>query len=292
MVLASGAFVINDSLFKLATGELPVFQALFLRGVAAAIWCLPMVFITRSAHRMGMIFDRWALLRNVFEIIAVFCFLNALARMPIADISAIGQLSPMLLLIGAALIFKERLGRMQIVLILCGFVGALLVAQPQAGSVSPFMVLGLIAAVAVAGRDLVARQLPAAMPGPVVAYGAVIMVMVASGIAMVLFDDWVDPSLQTLGYLLGSGFFLMFGQLFIFLTFRAAPVGVVAPFLYSTLIWALLLGLVMFGDFPNALAMAGIGLILVSGVLVVLRSGQAAVVTRTAIDIKQGSGEA
>lgn len=292
MVLASGAFVINDSLFKIASMELPVFQALFLRGVAAAIWCLPVVFVTRSAHRMGMIFDRWALLRNVFEIVAVFCFLNALARMPIADISAMGQLSPMLLLIGAALIFKEKLGRMQIVLMLVGFAGAILVAQPQGGSVSPFMVLGLVAAVAIAGRDLVARKLPASMPGPVVAYGAVIMVMLASGATMLVLDEWVAPSLTTLGVLLGSGFFLMFGQIFIFLTFRAAPVGVVAPFLYSTMIWALLLGFVVFGDFPNALAIAGIGLILVSGVLLVLRSGRSAVVTRTAIDIKQGSGEA
>ncbi len=292
MVAASGAFVINDSFFKLATEELPVFQALFLRGVAAAIWCLPMVLLTRSAHRMRMIFDRWALLRNVFEIIAVFCFLNALARMPIADISAIGQLSPMLLLIGAAVIFRERLGRAQIVLILGGFAGALMVAQPQAGSVSPFMVLGLVAAVAIAGRDIVARMLPADIPGPVVAYGAVIMVMAASGIATLLFDSWVSPSFHTLVYLLASGFFLMFGQLFIFLTFRVAPVGVVAPFLYSTLLWALLLGFVMFGDFPNPLAFAGIGLILVCGVILVMRSSRPAVAARTPIDIKQGSGRA
>jgi drug/metabolite transporter (DMT)-like permease len=292
MVAASGAFVINDSLFKMASTELPVFQALFLRGVAAAIWCLPMVFITRSAHRMGMIFDRWALLRNVFEIIAVFCFLNALARIPIADITAIGQLSPMLLLIGAAVIFRERLGVTRIALILVGFAGAMLIAQPQSGSISPFMVLGLIAAVAMAGRDMVARMVPTAVPGPVVAYGAVIMVMLASLVATVLFDDWVAPSIEVLGILAASGVFLMFGQLFIFLTFRAAPVSVVAPFLYSATLWALLLGLVMFGDFPNALAIAGIGLILVSGVLLVVRSGRQAVVTRTAIDLKQGSGGA
>ena len=87
-----------------------------MRGVAAAIWCLPLVFITRSVHQMGMIFNRWALLRNVFEIVTVFCFLTALTQMPLADITAIGQLSPMILLIGAALIFKEQSGRMQMVL--------------------------------------------------------------------------------------------------------------------------------------------------------------------------------
>lgn len=289
MVLASGAFVINDSLFKLATAQLPVFQALFLRGVAAAIWCLPMVFITRSAHRMGMIFERWALFRNVFEIIAVFAYLNALARMPMADISALGQLSPMLLLLGAAIVFRERLHGAQIILILVGFCGALLVAQPSGGSISPLTILGLVAAFGVAGRDLVARQLPETMPGPVVAYGAVIMVMIASGIAMLLFETWVTPPIEVIGILFGSGFFLMFGQLFIYMTFRAAPVGVVAPFLYSNLLWALLLGLIIFGDFPNTLAIVGIGLIIISGVLLVARTGRAAVVTRTAINLKQGS---
>lgn len=290
MVLATGSFTVNDALFKMATEDLPVFQSLFLRGVAAAIWCIPMLFLTRTADRLKMVFDRWALLRNLFEIIAVFAYLNALARMPIADISAIGQLSPMLLLIGAAVIFKERLRGAQIFLILLGFCGALLVAQPSGGSVSPLMLLGLIAAFAVAGRDLVARQLPAAMPGPVVVYGAVIAVLIASGAAMLLFEDWVNPPLEALLILLGSGFFLMFGQLFIYLTFRTAPVGVVAPFLYTTLLWALVLGLAMFGEFPNTLAIVGIMIIIVTGVFLVMRSGRAEIEARAEINLKQGSG--
>lgn len=290
MVLASGAFVTNDALFKLASADLPVFQAMFLRGVAASIWCLPLVLITRTASKMGMIVNRWAMLRNLFEIAAVFCFLNALVRLPIADITAMVQLAPMILMVGAAAIFRERLAPIKIVLILAGFTGAILIAQPQAGAISPFLLLGLVAAIGVAGRDLVARMVPAEMPGAVVAYGAVIMVMLASLAASVLFEDWVTPPAHALAYLAGSGLFLMFGQLFIFLTFRAAPVGVVAPFLYSAMLWALLTGLVFFGELPNLLALAGMGLILASGVLLVLRAREPVVVTRTATDIGPGSG--
>jgi drug/metabolite transporter (DMT)-like permease len=285
MVLAAGAFVINDSLFKLASTDLPTFQAMFMRGVAAAIWCLPLVFITRSVHRMGMIFNRWALLRNGFEIVTVFCFLTALTQMPLADITAIGQLSPMILLIGAALIFKEQLGRMQMVLIAMGFVGAMLIAQPTGEGVSPFAVLGFVAALGMAARDLAARMVPADMPGPVVAYGAVIMVMSASLIASLLFETWVMPPAHTLGFLAAAGFFLMFVQLFIFMTFRVAPVGVVAPFLYSATIWALVIGLLFFAELPNPVAFGGIALVTISGVLLVMRSRRAAM-ARVAIDTK------
>lgn len=286
MVLATGAFVINDSLFKLASVDLPIFQALFLRGVGAAICCLPLVFFTRSARKMGMIVNRWALLRNVFEIATVFCFLTALTQMPLADITAIGQLSPMILLIGAAVLFRERLGRLQMILIAVGFIGAILIAQPSAMGVSPFMVLGLLSAIGMAARDLAARKVPAQMPGAVVAYGAVIMVMLASLVASLLFETWVTPPLRALVYLGVAGFFLMFGQMFIFLTFRVAPVSVVAPFLYTATLWALAMGWLFFGELPNLAAFGGIALVAGSGVVLVMHSRRAALVTRTAIDTK------
>ncbi len=272
MVAATACFVTNDSLMKFATAELPVFQVLFIRGVAAALWCLPLVFFTRTASKFSMIGNKWALLRNLFEIITVFCFINALARMPIADITAIGQLSPMILLMGAAILFREKLGLMRIGLIVVGFIGALLVAQPTMDAISPWALLGLAAAGGMAARDLAARKVPAEMPGPIVAYGAVIMVMLASGVATFLFDEWVMPSAEHIWLLVGAAFFLMFGQLFIFLTFRVAPVGVVAPFLYSSILWAMLLGFVLFGELPNAIAMAGIVLVTISGVILVMHS--------------------
>lgn len=286
MVLATGTFTVNDTFFKMATEDLPVFQSLFLRGAAAAIWCLPLVVFSGAAGKMPMMFDRWAMLRSAFEIASVFCILNALARMPIADVTAIAQLAPMLLLIAAAVIFRERLRAVQMVLILMGFVGALMIAQPQADGISPFMVLGIVGAFGIAGRDLIARKVPAEIPGAVVTYGVVLMVMAASLVVTVLTGEWVNPPLHALGYLFASGLFVMLGQHFIFLAFRTAPVGVVAPFLYTATIWALLLGFLVFGDFPNWLAIAGIALILSSGVMLVLRSRRPTVAISAAIDAK------
>ena len=90
MVLATGAYVINDSLMKLATVGLPPLEVLFLRGVCAAIWCLPTVILLGYGKDIPKVLDRWVLLRNGLELLAVAGFIVALANMPIADLSALG----------------------------------------------------------------------------------------------------------------------------------------------------------------------------------------------------------
>src|SRR5690606_28303107 len=129
MVLATCAFVVNDTFLKLATDGLPPFQSLFLRGVGASIWCVPLLLVTGNLRRLPQVVDRWVLARNAMELLAVLCFVVALANMPIADITALTQVAPMLLLIGVSVIYGERIGAVRMVLIGLGFVGAILVAQ-------------------------------------------------------------------------------------------------------------------------------------------------------------------
>ena len=89
----------------------------------------------------------YVLLRNSFELMAVLCFVVALANMPIADLTALGQISPMLLLIGVAVLYRDPIGWARAALIAIGFVGAICVAQPGASGISLFAVLGLGCAV-------------------------------------------------------------------------------------------------------------------------------------------------
>lgn len=270
MVLATGTFLINDTFMKLAMVEIPPFQALFLRGIFAILWAVPLLLVTGTIGRWHLMTNRWALLRNFFEILTVFCILNALARMPIGDVTAISLLAPMILLCGAVFIYKEKIVGLQVVLIAVGFLGAMLVVQPTGEAFSPVALLALGAAFAIAGRDLAARGVPRFIPAPVVTAGAAVLVTTASGLASLLVETWVAPAGSNLVLLAAAALFLTCGQLSIFLAFRIAPVSVVAPFLYMTIIWAVLSGLVVFGDFPNAIALIGIALIVVSGVLVVM----------------------
>jgi drug/metabolite transporter (DMT)-like permease len=269
MVLATCAFVINDSFLKLVTDGLPPFQTLFLRGVSASVWCLPLLLVTGNLRRLPQVVDRWVVARNAMELFAVLCFVVALAHMPIADIIAITQVAPMLLLIGVAVVYGERIGALRMVLIALGFVGALLVAQPGGAGLSPYAVLGFGTALGIALREIIARRVPAAIPGPVVATSAVLVVMAGALVAHLLFEQWVMPDGRHLLLLLASGFFLTIGHLCIFLAYRHGTTAAVAPFFYMFTVWAVISGLVVFGTFPNALAIAGILLILGSGVVIV-----------------------
>lgn len=270
MVIATGSFVINDSFMKLSTEGLPPFEVLFLRGVAATIWCLPLLLALGYGKRIPMVLDRWVLLRNGLELLAVLGFVVGLANMPIADVTALGQITPLLVIIAGSMLYREKIGGMRVGLIALGFIGALMVAQPTMQGISVYVLLGLSNAVFCAARDIAGRRVPAEVPGLIVAFCAILVVMTGAGLSHLAFESWVAPEPHHYWYLMASGFFLIFGHFFIFMAYRAGPTGVVAPFYYFFTFWAVLSGVVVFGQFPNALAISGIALVVTSGLAIVL----------------------
>ncbi len=124
MVLATGFFVVNDSMMKLVAEALPPYQVLMLRGVAALLWGTPLVLLAGYASKAPLVFERRVLARNLAETGAILCYVVALANMPIADATALGQVTPLLVLLGAAFLFGERISRSGSLLIACGFAGA------------------------------------------------------------------------------------------------------------------------------------------------------------------------
>ncbi len=270
MVLATGSYVINDTLMKVATEGLPPYEVLFLRGVAAAIIGLPLLLMLGYGPQWRLMFERRVLTRNFAEMAAVLCYVVALANMPIADASALGQITPLLMLLGVSILFGEKIGAVRMALIGLGFVGALMVAQPTMQGISIYALLALTNAVLCAMRDIAGRRVAANVPGMIVAISAVLVVLVGSGVMHLVTERWVMPELQHLLLLAGAGFFLIFGHLFIFLAYRIGPTGAVAPFYYFFTFWAVISGLVVFGQLPNALALAGIALVVTSGLAIVL----------------------
>lgn len=263
MVAATGSYVINDTFMKLATAGLPPYEVLFLRGVAAFLWGLPLLAMLGQARHVRLMADRRVLARSCMELFAVLCYVVALAHMPIADAIALGQLTPLLMLVGAALFFGERIGGLRAALIGIGFLGAIMIAQPTMQGISIFAMLALGNAVFSAIRDLAGRSIDARVPGLIVAMSAVVVVIVGAGGAHLAAETWVMPGSRHLLLLAGSGFFLVFGHVFIFTAYRSAATSTVAPFYYSFTVWAVISGFVVFGELPNMLA--GIGILFVAG---------------------------
>lgn len=268
MVLATGVFVTNDTFMKLATEGLPPLQVLFLRGVAGTLWCIPLLYITGAVRQIRFAFDRWVTLRSLIETASVCMFVICLANMPIADITALGQLAPMMMLLGLALFFREPIGLNRLLLIAAGFAGAVLVAQPGASGVSIFAVLGFIQAALTGLRDVLLRKVPSAAPSLIVAFSALVIVTVGAGGAHLAFETWQVPETRHLLLLAAAGLFLTVGHITISMAYRIGDAGVVAPFYYMFAVWAVISGLVVFNTVPNPLAFTGIALILLSGVTV------------------------
>ena len=270
MVVSTGSYLINDSMMKLATVGLPPYEVLFLRGVAAFMLGIPLLLILGQGRRMPVMFERRVLLRNLMETAAILSYVVALAHMPIADVVALGQITPLLVILGSSILFREKIGGVRMALIGLGFAGALMVAQPGMQGISIYVILSLSNAVFSAARDLASRRVAPEVPGMIVAISAVIVVMAAAGIAHLLTEDWVAPGVHHLPLLAGAGFFLIFGHFFIFMAYRIGPAPVVAPFYYTFSVWAVISGLVVFGEFPNTLAVWGILLIVGSGLVIVM----------------------
>lgn len=270
MVIATCSYVINDTLMKLATEGLPPYQVLMLRGCAGLLWGLPLMLALGYGKQLPLVFERRVLARNLAETVAILCYVVALANMPIADASALGQITPLLVLLGASILFRERIGGVRMALIGLGFIGAIMVAQPTMQGISIYAVLALANAVLCAVRDLAGRRIAPEVPGMIVAMSAIIVVLLGAGAMHLATERWVVPQTQHLLLLAGAGLFLIFGHFFIFMAYRVGPTGVVAPFYYFFTFWAVLSGLVVFGQFPNGLAISGIVLVVAAGLAIVV----------------------
>ena len=132
MLVSAGAFVANDSCMKLALADYPPLEVLLLRGLAACLWCVPLVLIMGHGRNLGLLVNPWILGRSLCEVFAILCFINGLRHLPIADLTAIVQITPLIVLSAAALIWGDHIGPLRWLLIGLGIAGALLVAQPGA----------------------------------------------------------------------------------------------------------------------------------------------------------------
>ncbi|MGX9178243.1 DMT family transporter [Mesorhizobium sp. BHbdii] len=269
MILSTGSYVVNDTMMKLATVGLPPYQVLFLRGTAATLWGIPLLLSLGYAKQIPLILDRRVLQRNLLELAAILCYVVALANMQIADSTALGQITPLLMLIGSSVLFRERIGGVRTALIGLGFIGAVMVAQPTMQGISIYALLALGNAAFAAARDLAGRRVAADVPGMIVAISAVMVVLVGSGAAHLMSERWVMPETHHLLLLAGAGLFLIFGHFFIFMAYRVGPTGVVAPFYYCFTVWAVISGLMVFQQLPNVLAISGILLVVASGLTIV-----------------------
>lgn len=261
MVAAMACFTINDALIKATGGTVPLFQLLVLRGLLATALIGTLAW-SRGAFRPRVSRQDWGwiALRSLSEVGAAYFFITALLNMPLANVTAILQVLPLAVTLGSALIFREAVGWRRISAIAVGFCGMLLIVRPGAEGFSIWSLYALIAVVCVTARDLITRRISRAAPSLLVTFSASLGVLLAAGVAS-LAISWV-PLTPTLGVLIAaSSVFIVGGYYFSVQVMRQGDVSFVAPFRYTGLLWALILGWLVFGEWPEALTLLGAGII-------------------------------
>lgn len=274
MTGSMASFTLNDTLVKLLAVEVPLFQIVFLRGLLTTVLlALTVAAFGRLNFRIPKGDRGKVALRTVFEIAAMVAFLVALVNMAIANATAILSAMPLVVTLGAALVFKEPVGWRRISAICVGAVGVLMIVQPGTDGFNIYSLLALASVLMVAGRDLATRSFSLGVPTLTVAVITAGAVGLFGGL-LSLTEPWVALPLREVALLVASSICIIGGYVFSILVMRVGEVSATAPFRYTSLIFALILGLVVFGEFPNTLALCGAALVMATGVFTLVRERQ------------------
>jgi S-adenosylmethionine uptake transporter len=214
----------------------------------------------------------WRLIafRSAAEVATAYCFLTALFNMPLANVTAILQVLPLSVTLASALILREAVGWQRMTAIGVGFIGVMLIVKPGAEGFNVWSIYALIAMCFVTARDLITRQLSPAVPSMTVTLATAVSVLVAAGLAS-LTEEWAVVSGAHWVYIMGSALFILGGYFFSIQVMRVADVSATAPFRYTGLVWALIIGWFVFGDWPGFWTLTGATIVVATGLFTLYR---------------------
>ncbi len=270
MLAAMSLFTANDTLLKLATESHPPGQIMAVRGVFAALLTIGFIAAAKQLVQVRSVLSPLVILRACLEASIAFLFITSLAGLPLANITAILQATPIIMALMAVIMGIETVGWRRWSAIMVGFMGVLLIVRPGAAGIDVSALLALLSAVLVAGRDFVTRAIGAHVPSIVITLSTTVGVCLA-GFVLGLPEDWRPLAAADLALLATAAVLVTAGNFAVIIAFRGTEVSVVSPFRYSNVPLAIILGLVVFGDVPDLLASTGIALIVASGIYTIHR---------------------
>ena len=273
-LLASVFWTCNDTCGKLATETFPTGEIMAVRSLFAIALSAGVVVATGHGQvllRGARVFlSPLPVARALLDAAVIYSFYKALPFIPLADITAISQTTPIIMTVLVAALGLESVGWRRFLAVVVGFSGVLLIAKPTGGGLMVYMAFAILSAALVAVRDMLTRRLDPGIPSPVIA----LMTAVAGGLTGLLLgaaEEWKPVIVAPTLYLIAAGLLVSVGNLAIVIACRDADLGVIAPFRYFSIVIALALGFVIFGSLPDVVSIIGIVLIMGSGIYTIHR---------------------
>ena len=270
MLAAMATFIVGDASMKLASERLPTGEAMFLRGLIAGsiIWFI--AWRAQTIHLLGEIPKKLLMMRSVGDAGGSLLYQTALARMPFADASAILQLNPLLVTAGAALFLGEKVGWRRWSATAVGLIGVMLIVRPGSSSFSWASVFVVGAVLCSTMRDLVTRQMALGIPTVLITAMATTVITIAT-LGLIPFESWRQPTYGDMAFLTLPALCMLAGQFLVVYSIRSGEVSAVVPFRYSAILWALLLGYLIWNHIPDMPTLIGIAIVVCAGLYTLYR---------------------
>ncbi len=264
MMLAMVGYVLNDTMTKLVSAEFSVFQVIFMRGIILSLFIGLMVWQQGESLNPFANGDLMLWLRVSAEIVLAFFFLTGLFNMPLANMTAIMQLAPLLLTLVLALFFGEKVGWRRYTAIFIGFIGILIIVRPGTDGFNIYSLFALAAVSLLIVRDLATQRVRANISSLKLVYVTTILSTFINGL-ITLSTGWQAVSLTSILILAAAAVFVFVGYLFSVLTMRVGEASYTATFRYTGLVWAILISVLVFKDIPDVWTLLGCAIVAGAG---------------------------
>ncbi|WGW03039.1 DMT family transporter [Tropicibacter oceani] len=271
MVLSMALLAGTDAFIKLSTQVASVGQTMLLLSAGGTLLFLALARLRGVAIFTADALHPKVMLRNGFEIIAAVGMVIGVANTSLPVFAAITQAGPLVVTMGAALFLGEEVGWRRWLAVLVGLIGMLIVIRPFGASFTGYELFGVLGITALSARDLVTRMSPPHIPALAISTWGFMATILPGLVLLAMADRPFSTDPATLWYILGAVFVTTGGYLAITTAMRMAPASVVSPFRYTRLIFATLLGIAVFDDWPDGWTLIGGALILGAGLYSFLR---------------------
>ena len=272
MLIAMAGFTMEDLFMKKLSVNLSTGQILITLGFGSSLVFALMAKSKGYKLTAKIFWSKGMLIRQFAEGIAAIAFITSLTLNPLSTVAAVFQATPLVITMGAALFLGEAVGWRRWLAIIVGLIGVLIIIRPGLNSFDPNVGYVLIAVLFVTVRDLITRKLPMNVPSTIVSFQAFASLIIAGGILIFLSDQKiVGLDKNQIYFVLGGIIFGVIGYYCIVASTRIGEAGVVTPFRYSRLLFAIIIGFLFFNERPDFLTLLGASIVIMTGIYTVLR---------------------
>ena len=282
-------FSLNDVMMKMFTGKYPLYELTFFRSIVALTICLAIIIPLEGGYsNLRTKKPLLHLIRGSSVVVANICFFSGIAVLPLAEVTAIFFISPLLITFFAAVFLKEEVGWFRWSALLLGLIGVLLIVKPFGISFRWETLLPLMAAFSYSLLQILTRKLGPTEKASTMAFYIQVSFLTYMGILVCIlhngrFDIIDHPAFQFLTkawvWPTGIDWILIafigitnaFGCYLISQAYRLSVAGLVSPFEYSSLVLSVFWGIIFWGEYLTLLSALGIIIILVSGIIIAMR---------------------